>query len=384
MSRSSWRALAAVWLTVGTVGCALGPTESPHVTFWEADGTIEVGGLDAQVRDQAIRARGLEVTLVEEGSPYPHRPLAGAHAASDDALVFQPRFPLAPGHTYDVHLAAADLDAQVSIPMPEAEPVAITEVYPTAAVVPENLLKIHLHFATSIGDDQIPDRVHLYDEAGQEVEGVLFTPQHELWDPGRRRLTLLLDPGRVKTGLQVHEQNGRALRAGTTMTLVVDAGWRDLAGTVATEAMRRPLIVGPEDRTMESIEAWSLRPPRAGTRQPLRVRTPESLDQACLVAFVRVVDSTGRPIPGDITLSEREKTWSFVPSEPWQPTDYALQVDPRIEDLAGNNFLESFDHALGSNPVPVEPEPLILAFRPSSTTPTTVASRGPSTIDDVE
>lgn len=367
MSRSSWRALAAVWLTVGTVGCALGPTESPHVTFCEADGTIQVDGLDAQVRDQAARTRGLEVTLVEEGSPYPHRPLAGAHTASRDVLVFQPRFPLAPGHTYDVHLPAAALHAQVSIPMPEAEPVAITEVYPTAAVVPENLLKIHLHFATSVGDGQVPDRVHLYDEAGQEVEGALFSPQHELWDPGRRRLTLLFDPGRVKTGLQVHQDNGRALEAGTTMTLVVDSGWRDLAGTVATEAMRRLLIVGPEDRAMESVEAWSLRPPRATTLQPLRVRTPESLDQACLVAFVRVVDSTGRPIPGDITLSEREKTWTFVPSEPWQPTDHALRIDPRLEDLAGNNFLETFDHTLGADPPPLEPEPLTLAFRPVPT-----------------
>ncbi|MEM9461424.1 MAG: hypothetical protein AAGF11_45090 [Myxococcota bacterium] len=375
MSSSPWRWLAAVMLTVGTVGCALGPTEQPHATFSEADGTIQVDGLDASARDQAARTRGLEVTLVEEGSPYPHRPLAGAYTESGDVLVFQPRFPLAPGHTYDVHLPAASLHAQVSIPMPEAEPVAITEVYPTAAVVPENLLKIHLHFATPVGDGQLPDRVHLYDEAGQEVDGVFFTPQHELWDPGRRRLTLLLDPGRVKTGLRVHQQNGRALRAGTTMMLVVDAGWRDLAGTVATEPMRRPLIVGPEDRTMEPLPAWSLRPPPAGTRQPLQVRTPESLDQACLVAFVRVVDSTGRPIPGDITLSEREKTWTFVPSEAWQPTDYALRIDPRIEDLAGNNFMESFDHPQGSAPAPNEPEPLTLGFRPA---PTLVAARGPS------
>lgn len=349
--------------------------------FSEADGTIQVDGLDAHVRHEAARIRGLEVTLVEEGSPYPHRPLAGAHTASRGVLVFQPRFPLAPGHTYDVHLPPAALHAQVSIPMPEAEPVAITKVYPTAAIVPENLLKIHLHFATPVGDGQIPDRVHLYDEADQEVAGALFTPQHELWDPGRRRLTLLLDPGRVKTGLKVHQQNGRALQAGTTMTLVVDAGWRDLAGTAATEPMRRPLVVGPEDRTMEPLPAWSLRPPRAGTRQPLQVRIPESLDQACLVAFVRVVDSMGRPIPGDITLSEREKTWTFVPSEPWQPTDHALRIDPRIEDLAGNNFLESFDHALGANPAPSEPEPLTLAFRPA---PTLVASRPPSTMGSVQ
>jgi hypothetical protein len=51
----------------------------------------------------------------------------------------------------------------------------------------------------------------------------------ELWDPYRRRLTLLLDPARIKRGLVSHEALGYPLRPGQPTRFVVD-GMRDASG----------------------------------------------------------------------------------------------------------------------------------------------------------
>ena len=44
------------------------------------------------------------------------------------------------------------------------------------------------------------------------------------------RLTLLLDPGRIKRGVRPLEEIGGALQVGRTYTLVIDDAWPDAKG----------------------------------------------------------------------------------------------------------------------------------------------------------
>ena len=57
-------------------------------------------------------------------------------------------------------------------------------------------------------------------DSGQPLQGVFLTMDPELWDPERRRLTLLLDPGRIKRGLVPNLEAGYPLNEGNPDHLV--------------------------------------------------------------------------------------------------------------------------------------------------------------------
>ena len=72
--------------------------------------------------------------------------------------------------------------------------------------------------------------VHLLDESGREVSGAFLALEQELWDPERRRLTLLFDPGRVKRGVRTNVESGAPLVTGRRYRLVIDDEWKDGTG----------------------------------------------------------------------------------------------------------------------------------------------------------
>ena len=83
----------------------------------------------------------------------------------------------------------------------------------------------------------------------------------------------------------------------------------------------------------------------------------ESLDHGLLGHLIAVLNPDSIEIPGDITISHHETRWSFSPALPWQPGQFAIHVDTRLEDLAGNNLKQVFDvdaHS-HSNSTPDEP-----------------------------
>ena len=67
----------------------------------------------------------------------------------------------------------------------------------------------------------------------------------ELWDPSRRRLTVLFDPARIKRGLAPHHEVGYPLGAGVAVDVVVDEGLRDAEGRPLVEPHTRRYEVGP-------------------------------------------------------------------------------------------------------------------------------------------
>jgi|GEM_PF-4488641 len=115
----------------------------------------------------------------------------------------------------------------VSSPRPEANDTGdsssarVEEVYPSADELPENLLRFFIYFSAPMGSGGIHESFELLDGEGRPVPGVFLDSRYELWSPDRRRLTLLLDPGRVKTGLKAHNRLGRALIVGEEYRLRV-------------------------------------------------------------------------------------------------------------------------------------------------------------------
>src|SRR5258708_35421725 len=74
------------------------------------------------------------------------------------------------------------------------------------------------------------ERVRLARDGGSVLAGALLPAEHELWDASRRRLTVLLDPARIKRGLPAHLEAGYPLRPGQPFRLIVGSGFLDAQG----------------------------------------------------------------------------------------------------------------------------------------------------------
>ncbi len=83
---------------------------------------------------------------------------------------------------------------------------------------------------------------------GSIIAGALLPTEHELWDAARRRLTVLLDPARIKRGLPGHQEAGYPLRPGEPFRLIVGSGFRDAQGLPLRAPAQRRYHVGGEER----------------------------------------------------------------------------------------------------------------------------------------
>jgi len=273
---------------------------------------------------------------------------------------FSPRFPFAAGTSYsllvagpDGHLGADEglsegvgRDSEAwTIRRPArtgAPATTVVAICPTADELPVNQLKLYIYFSGPMSEGWAARAVQVRRADNDEpLDGVFLPAGPELWDSEHRRLTLLLDTGRIKRGLAAHQQTGYPLVEGVPIVVAVDPAFRDAEG--------RPLRtyrIGPPVRTRFTPADWSLGCPAAGSTEPLTVRFGRPLDRALLGHSLRVTDVAGRPVPGAASVGTGERSWQFTPGSPWQPGLYAVTVNPRLEDLAGNSLTRVFDRDL--------------------------------------
>lgn len=233
----------------------------------------------------------------------------------------------------------------VACPAPQAA--SRIDIYPTARVLPANLLRMYAYFPSPMARDGILDHVTLQDAKGVPIEGVFLSNRFDLWSPDSRRLTLLLDPGRVKTGLAAHEAMGRALTEGAEYTLSIAGTALDAAGCAVGADTSYTFSAGAPDTTRPSPQTWDLTVPVSGTRQPLVVAVNGAHDHLSLAYRIRVQDGAGANVAGMVDLGPAETSWIFVPTEPWRSDTYRLAIDERLEDLAGNRPGGLFDRPVG-------------------------------------
>lgn len=267
-------------------------------------------------------------------------------------LLFVPEFPLRPGVKYRATYTTGKgrtVTREFTLPRAKpAQPAVVTQVYPTATVLPENLLKFYIHFSVPMSRGEAYRRISILDAAGRKVDGPFLELAEELWDPAGTRFTLLFDPGRIKRGLKPREDVGLPLRRGKSYTLVIDRKWESAEGVPLKESFRRKFRVGPPDERQPDPHTWRVTPASPRTKDPLVVLFPESLDAAMLRRVLRVVDASGRTVRGRIALGRHETRWEFRPTKPWTVGKYALTAETTLEDLAGNSIGRPFEVDLRS------------------------------------
>jgi hypothetical protein len=298
------------------------------------------------------------VTTVPEGNPTDRMlpPILGSYRVEGSAVRFQPRFPLEPGliyrATFDVtQLPSARTDdgrkpvvADFSLPKPPRAPSThVTEIYPKRETLPENLLKFYLHFSAPMSRGAAYANIRLRDASGKDLDLPFLEVAEELWDPAGKRLTLLFDPGRIKTGLKPREELGPVLRGGETYTLVINPAWPDAEGQPLESPYRKSFRVGPPDHTPPDPSAWVFHVPAAGSRQALELTFPEPLDRALTARLITIDDREGHPVPGEVAVTDQETRWRLTPDRPWAAGDYRVTVNKDLEDLAGNSVGRAFE-----------------------------------------
>ncbi len=230
----------------------------------------------------------------------------------------------------------------------------VVQVNPSADVLPANQLKLYLYFSAPMSIGEAYDHIRLFDEAGREKPRAFLRVDQELWDESRQRFTLLFDPGRVKRGLRSNLEDGAPLEAGKRYRLVIDRNWRDGEGNLLAADFEKTFSVVAADRKSPSPRSWQITAPAAGTTEPLKLLFDEPLDFALLEQMIEVLDAGDRPVTGRVEIAGDEMQWRFTPNAPWQPGEYQIRPDSRLEDRAGNNLRRLYDVDLQTPTAPPE------------------------------
>jgi hypothetical protein len=224
-------------------------------------------------------------------------------------------------------------------------------VFPTGDDLPENLLRFHIEFSSPMTRGDVYKRVRLLDENDKEVEKALLVVDEELWDEGMKSLTVLLDPGRIKRGLRANVEMKAPLIAGKKYKLVIDPGWKNFEGVATANPVVKSFSCRVADRSKPVASDWQLIAP-AMPNDPLVVKMGEAYDVVLLRKAIVVIDVLGNRVDGKLIVSESESVVSFVPDRPWTNEKYTVMVNPKLEDLAGNNMERVFDRDVRDKPQP--------------------------------
>jgi hypothetical protein len=306
----------------------------------EVAGKLPAGAL-TQAQGEAV----LTLSVLQDETKTPGPSMLGKYERSGNEVKFTPRFPLSAGATYRASGKAAGtttvLDYRVPAPAAKAPP-RVVNIYPTADVLPANHLRFYIYFDRPMrGGKELFNHLLILDEKGKEVEEPWLVD--EIWDEENNCLILYIHPGRIKWGVELRELMGPVLYEKRSYTLVVRGEWTDLDGNKIGKDTFKKFRTTPEDRVRIELGEWKLTAPKAGTHDAVTLTLSKSIDYRSLHTGLTVVNAKGQAIAGTIAAGKDEKSWTFAPTQPWQTGKHRVNVNPDLEDVAGNTPSRPFD-----------------------------------------
>jgi hypothetical protein len=216
-------------------------------------------------------------------------------------------------------------------------------ISPHATVLPANTLRFYIHFPRSGEAHFDRDRLWLLDEGGGVVPDPFLVLSQELWSVDGRRLTVLMEPGRIKRGLGADPSHEPALVVGRTYSLVLTA-----LGQTARHTF------GVSDAVLDAIDEthWRLDPPTAESRDPAVVHFERVMDAALCQDEIRVLTRSGEVAQTRVSLTPDGTAARLTPSHPWRTGEHHLVASERLEDVCGNRLGEALDHDLDAGGSP--------------------------------
>jgi hypothetical protein len=314
-------------------------------------GRLQAGGLLQSI---------LRVNVVRIGAPIDEDlpDVLGRYLVLEDGVRFTPHFPFERGLRYRASfdprpLGRPQLSDMLTLEFSLAReqnvlPTEVKHIFPSCDRLPENLLRFYVCFSNSMQRGRVRSEIALLGPDGKPALDTLYRAPVELWDRSMKRLTILLDPGRLKRGVGPNRKLGPPLETGQVYTLAVGAGMTDSSGRQLGGTVYKRFRVTDPVRERVAVERWKIAPPVTGSRQSLLLMFPRPLDWALLSHTISVASTSGQPIGGQVEIDECETRWSFVPTSPWPSGSYHVLVASSLEDVCGNSLIAAFDRPLRS------------------------------------
>lgn len=346
----------------------------------EPGGSVDVrwpqaGSLPSLQADDALRQRLVSAFRVYVEAAGAASPMAGRHEILADRFRFTPRFPFRRGIAYAVSVdedcllvtgavacaSAALPDIAFTIAAAEHAAARVAAVVPQVDRLPANLLRFYVHFSAPMAQGDVYRHICLVRADGSLVPSPFLNLSRGLWDREQKRLTVLLDPGRIKRGVGPNLEAGPPLIEGETYTLRVGPGLRDARGRLLTEAFEKIfVVVAPEPEWLDP-RRWTIMMPKRGSRAPLRVETAVHIDSGAFGGAIRIVSDKGGTVAGTVSLLPDAPAWQFIPDRDWLPGRYRIEVRTEVEDVCGNSVQSAFD-AIAGRSASLRDEQLLLSF----------------------
>ena len=272
--------------------------------------------------------------------------ILGEHKLKDHGIEFIPVIPLTQGLKYEVYWVDK-LIGELSIPSPAGDPPEVVAVYPSPDTLPENLLKFYIQFSMPMQEGDALAHIRLIRSNRDTLSAVFLDLEHELWNNEGTMLTLWVDPGRIKRGLQPNKLLGPPLHRGGHYQLLIEQDWQDARGVLLKQEHQKNFYTGVRDSISPDPNDWTIEAPSAGGPNEVNIYFHEPLDFVLLTNTMRIVDKDDNEIKGVFNVKVSEKGLGFIPDTKWQPGLYTLEIEPRLEDVSGNNLNHLFDADLG-------------------------------------
>jgi hypothetical protein len=280
-------------------------------------------------------------------------PIAGRYSVADNTVTFDPAFDFITDQRYTVltryrngeNNAVAELKEFALRSANEAIKPEVLMVYPSGPTLPENTLRFYIHFSTPMKPHLAEEFIKLIDSEGNSDTTAFMKFKQELWSKDRRRLTLLMDPGRIKRGVAQNVAQGPALLEGNTYSIVIDEGWPGASGKQESPRFEKAFSVTSALRTLPDTKLWKVESPEISTVNPLVIKFDRPFDKQLAQNSISVFNEDGNVVSGTVTVDTNEKIWRFQPENEWEGTSLQIAVDAQFEDVAGNNFKDLLDHS---------------------------------------
>ena len=213
-------------------------------------------------------------------------------------------------------------------------------ISPEAKLLPANTLRFYIHFLRPGEAHFDRDQLRLLNEDEQVVREPFLVLSQELWSPDGRRLTVLMEPGRIKRGLGADPAHEPALIVGRTYKLVIT-----IPGQTACHTFR------VSEPVLEAIDEtdWHLVSPAVGSLDPVVVHFDRVMDATLCEDEIGVLTASGEVVHTNVSVAPDGTTALIIPSQPWNSGELRLVLSERLEDVCGNRLGEALDHDLNTD-----------------------------------
>lgn len=257
---------------------------------------------------------------------------------------FTPIIPFRAAQTYEIrqegrYKASFKVKNLKSLNTPE-----LITIFPTRDTVPENLLKMYFIFSSPMQKvGNASNFISVFNETEQQEVELFLNLEKDLWNKEHTRLTLWLDPGRIKTGLIPNKLKGLPLKQGHSYTITVSGKWKSAMGIPLPKNYTKRIVVVKRDNQIPDILNWELSVPAANSKEALNIKFDKSMDAILAKESLRILYQGEIPVEGDYVLGKHERSILFKPVYTWNKGTYEIISQSIIEDLSGNNMKRLFD-----------------------------------------